>query len=184
MKKQHTFLHSLLGNNPLRMKQLISVFCFLLTSGLYAQGTIERQAIGTTGNESSNGTTTISSTTGEVAVQTLSDGTIFITQGFQQPTNIIIAELDLHFYNGITPNGDGSNETWIIDGIEQYPDNEISIFGRSGNLVWIGSSYDNTLVVFEGLNQNSNELPNGTYFYVMNITSLGKKFKGWIEITR
>ena len=40
------------------------------------------------------------------------------------------ARPEVVIYNGITPNGDGRNDGWIIDGIEEYPDNEVLIFNR------------------------------------------------------
>ena len=146
---------------------------------------IERQVVGTTGNESTNGNITISSTVGEPAVLTRTDGTVILTEGFQQPYLITIEELNLKFYSGITPNGDGSNDSWVIDGIEQYPESEIVIFGRSGNEVWSGNDYDNNSIVFIGDDASGSNLPSGTYFYVMNITGdTGSPRKGWIEVTR
>jgi hypothetical protein len=49
------------------------------------------QVLGTTGNYSVGGKASLSSTTGETAVQTLSTSTQFLTQGFQQPNDIYLA---------------------------------------------------------------------------------------------
>lgn len=92
---------------------------------------------------------------------------------------------DVQYYSGITPNGDGSNDTWIIDNIEINQPNEVRIFNRWGNLVWNKSNYNNTTVAWRGENNNGNPLPNGTYFYAIEIqgnSSAGKS--GWIQITR
>jgi gliding motility-associated-like protein len=75
---------------------------------------------------------------------------------------------DINVYNGISPNGDGKNDTWIIEYIDLFPNtenNQVTIYNRWGDVVWEGSDYDNTSVVFTGLNKNSSELSTGTYFY-------------------
>ncbi len=89
---------------------------------------------------------------------------------------------ELKFYSGITPNGDGKNDVWIIENIEQFPDNYIQIFNRWGQQVWEGSNYDNTEVVWEGINSSGAEMADATYFYVAVVQ--GKTYKGWVELTR
>ncbi len=91
----------------------------------------------------------------------------------------------IHFYHGITPNGDGKNDTWIIENIELFPENTVQIFNRWGMEVWFESNYDNVNVVWEGNMGNKDEgkqLEDGTYFYVAIIE--GKDYKGWVELTR
>jgi gliding motility-associated-like protein len=88
----------------------------------------------------------------------------------------------IKFYSGITPNGDGNNDLWIVDNIEQFPENEIKIFNRWGSIVWEASGYNNDDVVWNGKNNSGNDLPDGTYFYVGTID--GETYKGWVEITR
>ena len=84
-------------------------------------------------------------------------------------------------YNGITVNGDGVNETWLIDSITNFETKTVSIFNRWGNLVWKGDNYDNTTVVWRGTNKNDDPLPDGTYFYIIVADEEVKK--GWIELT-
>jgi gliding motility-associated-like protein len=88
----------------------------------------------------------------------------------------------LGFFNGITPNGDGFNEAWIIDGITNIRNNWVIIYNRWGEKVWEKSNYDNVNVVFVGKNQNDTELPTGTYYFVVQLPN--KQHKGWIELTR
>lgn len=88
----------------------------------------------------------------------------------------------LKFYTGITPNGDGKNDVWIIENIEQFPDNEVTIFNRWGEQVWNGKEYDNTNVVWEGNNSGGGELSTATYFYVAVVAN--QTYKGWVELTR
>lgn len=88
----------------------------------------------------------------------------------------------LKFYSGITPNGDGRNDRWIIDNVELFPQNKVRIYNRFGNMVFDGENYDNNTVVWEGRNLSGNELPSGTYFYLFESNSDVEK--GWIELTK
>ncbi|KKN08105.1 hypothetical protein LCGC14_1060080 [marine sediment metagenome] len=42
-----------------------------------------------------------------------------------------------------TPNGDGNNDSWVIPGIDNYPNNRVSVFNRWGNLVFEAKGYAN-----------------------------------------
>jgi len=94
-------------------------------------------------------------------------------------------DCQLKFYSGITPNNDGRNDVWIIDNIEQFPENEVKIYNRWGNEVWFEKNYDNDNVLWKGNTGNKDDgiqLASGTYFYVAEVG--GKTYKGWVEITR
>jgi gliding motility-associated-like protein len=82
-------------------------------------------------------------------------------------------------HNVITPNGDGLNDTWIIDCIENFPDNNVQIFNRWGDKVNNFTHYDNTAQVWKGTNYDGKLLPDGTYYYVLQIKNL-KTRTGWI----
>lgn len=89
----------------------------------------------------------------------------------------------IRIYNGFTPDGDGINDNWIIDNIENYPSNSLSIFNRWGNKIWSTTNYNNTTNYWNGKQINGNTLPNGTYFYVLEIDGgIGVK-KGWVELS-
>lgn len=91
---------------------------------------------------------------------------------------------DLDFYTGITPNGDNNNDFWTIGKIDLIKDNTVSIFNRWGDLVWKTTGYDNDPAgekVWKGTNNNGGELPDATYFYV--IEGNGRVYKGWVELT-
>jgi gliding motility-associated-like protein len=85
-------------------------------------------------------------------------------------------------FNGITPNGDGLNDHWIIEGITNRGPNRVLIFNRWGNKVWEGVNYDNTNVVFSGLSNDGSELPVGTYYYLIIFED--ETLKDWLEINR
>ena len=69
---------------------------------------------------------------------------------------------DLVVYTGFSPNGDGINDVFFIEGVENFPDNELNIFNRWGNEVYFEQGYLNT---WDG-SWNGKLLPDGTYFYV------------------
>jgi gliding motility-associated-like protein len=82
-------------------------------------------------------------------------------------------------YNVITPNGDGDNDTWIIDCIEYYPLNKVEIFNAWGDIVRTFSNYNNVSTVWDGTNNEGKHLPDGTYYYVISIKDI-KPFAGWV----
>jgi gliding motility-associated-like protein len=83
---------------------------------------------------------------------------------------------------GFSPNGDNMNDTWIIDGIENYPDNKVMVFNRWGNLVYEKAGYLND---WDGTWRGDN-LPDGTYFYYVEVDINGKVeiFSGYLQIHR
>lgn len=90
---------------------------------------------------------------------------------------------DLKIYNTFSPNGDGINETWIIEGIEKYPDAEISIFTRWGQRVFFMLGYNQTKA-WDGTN-NGKKLSAGTYFYTIYLNNNSDKLlKGSINLIR
>ncbi len=50
---------------------------------------------------------------------------------------------DLVFANYFSPNGDGHNDTFIIQNIENYPNTKLRIFNRWGELVFETTGYQN-----------------------------------------
>ncbi|MFN0175015.1 MAG: gliding motility-associated C-terminal domain-containing protein [Saprospiraceae bacterium] len=85
-------------------------------------------------------------------------------------------------FKGISPNGDGRNDTWHILGIEQFPDNTVQVFNRWGNLVFEQKGYTNA----EAWNGqwNGKDLPDGTYFYLVELDGNAEKLNGWLQILR
>lgn len=65
-----------------------------------------------------------------------------------------------------TPNGDGINDTWVIEGLQNYPDNSIQIFNRWGQQVYEVSPYNND---WQGTTTDGKSLPQGTYYYILTL---------------
>ena len=96
----------------------------------------------------------------------------------------IIVEKRIVIPNVITVNGDGTNDTWDIANIENFPDVEILIYNRWGNLVWKSSGYPKQ---WDGTNYRNGEvLPDGTYFYIIDLHSAKVKesYTGWVQIVK
>ena len=83
------------------------------------------------------------------------------------------------FYSGFSPNGDGLNDFFVIDGISQFPNNELVVFNRWGAEVFRMNGYKNA---WNGTWQNQ-QLPDGTYYYVLRV-GVGKEYKGFVLISR
>jgi gliding motility-associated-like protein len=90
-------------------------------------------------------------------------------------------EVNIVIHNVITPNGDGKNDKWIITGIENYPENSVMVFNRWGDKIRSFTGYDNQSNSWDGTNWQNDPVPDGTYFYIINIDRVGK-FKGWIYV--
>ena len=88
---------------------------------------------------------------------------------------------DLTIFNGISPNGDGINDSFTITGIESLPNNTMTIFNRWGNQVYFTHGYTNDNG-WRGT-WNGKNLPDGTYFYLLD-TGDGRKLTGYIQIHR
>lgn len=81
--------------------------------------------------------------------------------------------------NAFTPNADGYNDHWNIQGLENYPGTEINVYDRRGLPVFReimtkkSLSWDGKL--------NGNPLPTGNYWYTIKVSD-GRVFTGWLLI--
>ncbi len=101
-----------------------------------------------------------------------------------QKFNIDVAG-DITVFNGISPGG--VNPNFIIQYIDILPDtkkNKVSIFDRWENLIWQGTNYNNTSVVFSGVSDNGSTVPSGVYFYKIEFTGGRKTLTGFISLRR
>ena len=78
---------------------------------------------------------------------------------------------------GISPNNDGMNDSFNLTGLNVE---KLSIFNRYGREVYAKNNYKNEWV---GQTDNDNELPTGTYYYVIEVKGQNAK-TGWIYINR
>ena len=86
--------------------------------------------------------------------------------------------------NGFSPNGDNVNDYFEIPDILKYPGSQLIIFNRWGNTVWESdkSGYVNN---WNGVNENNEPLPDGTYFYIITMKDgQDTKYEGFVTIHR
>ncbi len=89
---------------------------------------------------------------------------------------------DFEIFNLVTPDGDGKNDYWHIGGIEEFPDNEITIFNRWGTKVREFAGYNNADKRWDGTNDRNGFLPDGVYFYIIKIKDPKKSYTGWVYV--
>lgn len=82
------------------------------------------------------------------------------------PPPPVIEASPIDIPNVFSPNGDGLNDQWTIENIGTWHTRPVSIFNRWGTVVWSTNQYDNNRP-FEGKDNQGNDLPDGTYFYVI-----------------
>jgi gliding motility-associated-like protein len=81
-----------------------------------------------------------------------------------------------------TPNDDLYNDTWQISKLNYYPDFELSVYNRWGQLIHYQI---NDYIPWDGKNQGI-QLPDATYFYIIFLSKIEKKrlIKGEVSILR
>jgi gliding motility-associated-like protein len=126
-------------------------------------------------------TTTVpaGATTGKISVT--------LNCNLSESTNdFIIGETgnELIIYNAVSPGNDSKNDFFRLENIEVYTTNTVTIFNRWGDAVWEGSNYDNSTVVFNGISTNGKDLPTGTYFYKIQLSSGLEPKTGFLSLKR
>ena len=87
-------------------------------------------------------------------------------------------------YTAFSPNNDGDNDIWIIEGIDSVLQNKVYIYSRWGDLVYFTENYDNINNVWEGLNQTTKErVTVGTFFYIIE-SNEQRVASGWVQVIR
>lgn len=102
-----------------------------------------------------------------------------VSQTITSPTDFFIPD-------GFSPNGDEINDLFVMRGILSYPNNTFRIYNRWGNLVFEARPYQNTWngkSTF-GLRVGGDDLPEGTYFYLLNLGDGLQVIKGTIYLKR
>jgi len=89
-----------------------------------------------------------------------------------------IAAVDIA--NAFTPNGDGINDYWVINGIGSYPTAIVQVFTRNGQKIYESVGY---ATPFDGT-FNGSKLPSGVYYYVINLRSNCSLLSGSLTIIR
>jgi gliding motility-associated-like protein len=78
---------------------------------------------------------------------------------------------------GVSANGDGDNDTFDLSGFEVE---NLKIFNRYGLTVFEQNNYTNQ---WHGQDDNNNELPDATYYYLIKLAT-GEVKSGWVYLIR
>jgi gliding motility-associated-like protein len=104
--------------------------------------------------------------------------------------NLIINVLPpkLRIYEGVSPDNNGLNDYWRIDGVdfEPYDKSDVKIFDRYNNLVWETKNYRNVGNNWTGQSNHGlsrNQLTEGTYYYVISFGN-GERYSGYVILKR
>jgi gliding motility-associated-like protein len=126
--------------------------------------------------------TAVQTTTYVVTGANTSTSGVTICTGSDDVTVFVVRPIKIP--NAISPNGDNVNDDWVIENIEGFPNCEVEVYNRYGTLVWKSTGYKTN---WAGVNYRNGEvLPDGTYFYVIDLKSdvFKDPYKGYIQIVR
>ncbi|MEX6688182.1 gliding motility-associated C-terminal domain-containing protein [Danxiaibacter flavus] len=94
-------------------------------------------------------------------------------------SSVVTDVLELKIPNVVTPNGDGHNDKFVIQGLELYPDNQLLIFNRWNNKIYEKKGYTND---WDGSTLNA-----GTYYYELKLKDRNNQwhsYKGYITLLK
>jgi gliding motility-associated-like protein len=80
-------------------------------------------------------------------------------------TVLVTVVPDIIIPSGFTPTGDGANDTWQIDLIDQFPDCTVEVYNRWGELLFSSTGYKDP---WDGT-YNGSQVPVGTYYYAIEL---------------
>ena len=75
-----------------------------------------------------------------------------------------ITNILFEIFNGITPNGDGFNDYFQIDGIDQFSNNNVKIFNRWGEVLFETTDPSSG---WDGMHPNGKEAIQGVYTWTV-----------------
>ncbi|MFT7298742.1 MAG: gliding motility-associated-like protein [Sphingobacteriales bacterium] len=165
---------------------IISVFLFLTSSERYLHAqTFSQSVIGSTGFVGTSPNGSMAWTVGESLI--LTDSSSSFSSGFHQPYSVIESKMrGFVLPEGFSPNGDEINDLFVIEGIQNHPNNSIVVFNRWGNKVFFANPYNNSWdgkSAF-GIRIGGDDLPIGTYFYILDLGDNTAAIKGTIYLNR
>ena len=90
-------------------------------------------------------------------------------------------------YNAVSPNGDGSNDTFFIDGLRDiFVNFELLIYNRWGKHLWTGNNNKSDWDGYVEEGVGSTLAPAGTYFYILHLNdpNYSEPLTGYLYINR
>lgn len=104
---------------------------------------------------------------------------------------VLVNDLPFFIPEAFSPNGDGINDEFVINGLSKYKSVEITIFNRWGNTVYHSGNYGEGQgkggfwngTASQGLRFGSGPVPTGTYFYILKLDGK-EKINGAVYLDR
>jgi gliding motility-associated-like protein len=87
--------------------------------------------------------------------------------------------------SAFSPNGDGLNDFWVLEGIEQWDDFDISVATMNNRIIHSqkGNLSNRKYIAWDGSNMNTNEpVPDGDYIYVLYSIEKQREYRGIVSI--
>jgi gliding motility-associated-like protein len=100
---------------------------------------------------------------------------------------IEVTDVPLKAYEAFSPNGDGLNDYWRIEGLDFYPENRVQVFDRFNNLVYELKGYNNENKMWRGESNHGligGTLPEGIYYYAINLGTQAPLLRGFVVLKR
>ncbi len=97
--------------------------------------------------------------------------------------NDINGPCKINIFNALTPNGDGTNDVFTIENINEFPKNTVTIYNRWGQQIAEIKNYDNVTKYWPA-REDAAKLVSTTYFYIINLGDGSNLIKGWVEILK
>ncbi len=79
--------------------------------------------------------------------------------------------------NAFTPNGDGINDLFFIEGLTE--NSQLKIFDRFGKMIYSTNNYENN---WDGTTTDNKSLNSDTYWYVLKIPGIDMPYKGFVYL--
>lgn len=121
----------------------------------------------------------------DVLFENVSGGTYYVTvkraDCISEPLEVILKDkedLVCFIPKGISPNGDSLNDEFDLSDFGVVP--SVRIFNRYGKEVYSQKDYTNQ---WKGQSSNGNDLPTGTYYYMILFQN-GEQKSGWVYLNR
>ena len=97
-------------------------------------------------------------------------------------SDVIVLPYDVLLPNVFTPNGDGTNDFFVIKNLEFFPNSKIQIYDRWGALIYENGNYNNE---WNGKKNGANtNCTDGTYYYVLSGPNIKKSITGFVQLIR
>jgi len=83
---------------------------------------------------------------------------------------------EFKIFDFVTPNNDGKNDFFEISNIDHFRPISFSVYDKQGAILFSADDYQN--------DWNGSDLPIGSYAYRVEVPTMGKQYRGYLEIRR